>query len=467
MTTPDLDKLQRKIDALPSATGDEVKRTKERWANIPQLHDEALYGPIGHYVSALAPDTEASPAGILAAAITTMGAMLGRGPHCMIEGAPHHARFMMLLVGPTSAGRKGTALHHGCTRLIRAVDPAFLSRTVSGLSSGEGLIELVRDATPDGEGPGARGHPGVTDKRLLVKQGEAAGMFKVMERDGNSLSPRLREAWDGDDLQIMTRSAPMLATAPHICLAAAITPTEFLRSLKAVEVQNGLANRFTPFWCEKENQLPFGGGSESWEIKASLNELKVALDRSRRMGLVGWAPDGRDWWAHHYALLATPQVAGVLGALLARGAPIVQRLALLFAVLDGENTRSRVHCEAAHAVWRYIEGTWRAIYSSADALSDRAQKLLAALNAAGAAGIQKAECRGHLGSGNIAAEDVAAALGELREAGLARPHRLAGKGRPAELWVSTQYLSGDGRDGQNHEGTDFPTISTTDEEAST
>lgn len=465
MTTPDLEKLQRKIDALPPVTSDDARRTSERWANIPQLHDDALYGPIGHYVGALAPDTEASPAGILAAAITTMGAMIGRGPHGIIEGAPHHARFMMLLVGATSTARKGTALYHGCTRLIKAVDPDFMSRTVSGLSSGEGLIELVRDATPDGEGPGAKGHPGVTDKRLLVKQGEAAGMFKVMERDGNSLSPRLREAWDGDDLQIMTRSAPMRATAPHICLAAAITPSEFLRSLKAVEVQNGLANRITPFWCERERFLPFGG-SDSLEVKAALRELKVALDRSRRIGVVGWAPDGRDWYAEHYSMLAAPQASGVLGALLARGAPIVQRLALLFAVLDGKRTRSRAHCEAALAVWRYIEGTWRAIYASADALSDRAQKLLTALNGAGVAGIQKAECRGLLGSGNISAEDVSSALGELREAGLARPHRLAGKGRPAELWVSTRHLSGYGRDGQKSDEADLPTISTIDEESS-
>ena len=49
----------------------------EERRRIPALDRAALYGPIGDYITALAPHTEASPAGILGASITTMGAMLG------------------------------------------------------------------------------------------------------------------------------------------------------------------------------------------------------------------------------------------------------------------------------------------------------------------------------------------------------------------------------------------------------
>lgn len=434
---------------------------------LAPLKPAALHGPIGQYIRAIAADTEASPAGILAATITTIGAMLGRGPHCMIEGGEHHTRFNVLLVGPSSTGRKGTALHHGVTHVIKAVDSDVFERVVSGLSSAEGLITAVRDASPDGEGPNGKGDPGIPDKRLLVKQGEAAGLFKIMEREGNAISPRLREAWDGDSLQVMTRTAPLKATSPHICFVGCITPGELSRSLKAAELHNGLANRFMVFWCERERFLPHGGNTDRPEVAQALELLRRAVITARTIGRVGWTPSGRTWWEQHYPDLSTPAAGGFLGTLLARGAPMVQRLALLFAVLDCNRDRDVVHCEAAHAVWCYCADTWRALYASADALSDRAQRLLVVLNAAGTDGILKSECRMKLGSGNITAADIDAVLNELREAGLARPHRKAGLGRPAEVWVSTRNLSTgriglDGSEGATPANIlPMPTISTT------
>ncbi len=249
-------------------------------------------------------------------------------------------------------------------------------------------------------------------------------------------------------MQIASRMSAMIASEPHICIVAAITPVEFRRSLKTVEIMNGLANRFMPFFCEREQELPFGGGSPGPWLIRTLAELKYAVDRGRTIGLVTWSDDGRDWWQRHYSELSSPRASGALGTLLARGAPIVQRLALLFAVLDGSIERTKAHCEAAYAVWTYVESTWRAMYSAGGVLSDRAQKLLAILDGAGADGVTKSACRTLLGSGNIPAEDINALLGELREAGLARPHRRAGRGRPAEIWVSVQNLSLNGRNGQ-------------------
>jgi hypothetical protein len=447
MTTPDLKQLDAMIAALaPAKSSGETGAGQ--WADIPLIGEEALYGVIGEYVRAVVQDSEASTAGVLASVITTIGAMLGRGPFCLIEGAPHHARFMTLLVGVSSVGRKGVAMYHGVDRVIGAIDPGFWAQVMSGLSSGEGLIERVRDAALDGEGPRGKADPGVTDKRLLIKQGEAAGLFKVLEREGNTLSARIREAWDGDRMQIASRASAMIATDPHICIVAAITPTEFRRSLKAVEITNGLANRFMPFFCEREQELPFGGGAPGPWLIGTMEELKLAVERGRDIGLVTWSACGREWWQRHYSELTAPRASGALGTLLARGAPIVQRLALLFAVLDGVDQRTAAHCEAAYAIWKYIESTWRALYAAGSVLSDRSQALLAILDNGGAEGVAKSACRTQLGSGNISAEEVNALLGELREAGLARPHRRSGRGRPAEIWVSVRFLSPNGRYGQ-------------------
>ena len=64
--------------------------------------------------------------------------------------------------------------------MFSETDPEWARECLaSGLSSGEGLIESVRDA--DGE------HDGVADKRMLVSQGEFSSVLRVMDRDGNTL----------------------------------------------------------------------------------------------------------------------------------------------------------------------------------------------------------------------------------------------------------------------------------------
>lgn len=68
-----------------------------------------------------------------------------------------------------------------------------------GLASGEGLIYCVRDPVAskkpiraDGEELGIDGHAiadkGVTDKRLLVFEGEFASVLRAQGREGNTRS---------------------------------------------------------------------------------------------------------------------------------------------------------------------------------------------------------------------------------------------------------------------------------------
>ena len=63
---------------------------------------------------------------------------------------------------------------------------------MSGLSSGEGLIWAVRDPGENGDG---QSDSGVADKRRIVLDGEFASTLKVLGRQGNTLSPVIRNAW--------------------------------------------------------------------------------------------------------------------------------------------------------------------------------------------------------------------------------------------------------------------------------
>ena len=124
-------------------------------------------------------------------------------------------------------------------------------RLKGGLSSGEGLINEVRDQRSEWnrkEGREEIVDPGVADKRLMIVEAEFASALAVMERQGSTLSPHIRRAWDGDKLATITRNSPLCATGAHISIIGHITIDELRARLTRTEAANGFANRFLFTW---------------------------------------------------------------------------------------------------------------------------------------------------------------------------------------------------------------------------
>src|SRR5262249_38060429 len=148
----------------------------------PALHADALYGLAGEIVQAIAPHTEADPAAVLAQLLVMFGNAVGTGPHFPLEGDNHRANLFVCLVGRSSRARKGTSRGR-VLQVFRHADADWCKNNlVSGLSSGEGVIWAVRDAVYKREAVKEKGRvtgheeveadPGVSDKRLLVEEGE-------------------------------------------------------------------------------------------------------------------------------------------------------------------------------------------------------------------------------------------------------------------------------------------------------
>src|ERR1039458_1078568 len=135
---------------------------------------------------------------------------------------------------------------------MRDVDAGFVEHCVaSGMSSGEGLIAEVAD-TSENELP-------VGEKRRLVVESEFAQVMKVLAREGNTLSPVIRNAWDGKTLQTMAKNSPLRATGANIGIVGHITKQELLRHITATELANGFFNRFMVVAVQRSKTLPFGG----------------------------------------------------------------------------------------------------------------------------------------------------------------------------------------------------------------
>ena len=131
---------------------------------------------------------------------------------------------------------------------------------------------------------------GVADKRLLVTETEFAQALKAIKREGNTLSPLLRAAWDGQTLEVLTRGKSKLrASNAHVSIVAHITPDELRKLLsQSVEVANGFANRFLGCMVRRSRLLPHGGHVRV--LDALAQPVADALARAKCMGAVRRTP---------------------------------------------------------------------------------------------------------------------------------------------------------------------------------
>jgi len=154
------------------------------------------------------------------------------------------------------------------------IEPEWAGKRIQGgLSSGEGLIWVVRDPIekhePIREDKRITDYqmavidPGVSDKRLFVIEPELAATLKTMTREGSTLSATIRQAWDTGDLRVLTKNSPAQASGAHVSIVGHITRDELLRFSTSTDTANGFANRFLWVCSRRSKLLPEGGNIQS------------------------------------------------------------------------------------------------------------------------------------------------------------------------------------------------------------
>jgi hypothetical protein len=339
------------------------------------LSRAAYVGIFGDVVDALAPQTEADPAALLVQLLTMFGNVIGRTAHFRVEADTHYLNLFLALVGASSKGRKGVSAGRAL-RLFGPVDEGWTKdRQGSGLSSGEGLIHAVRDALEVQKPVRVSGRivdyetviedHGVADKRLYVNEAELASVLKVMMREGNTLSPIVRNAWDGQTLRTMTKNSPLKATGPHISVVGSISQHEVRRYLDATESANGFGNRFLWVCVKRAQYLPDGGGFVP--LDPLVERLRVLVSAAREAGEMQRDAAARRLWHEEYRRLSAGR-PGLLGSITGRAEAQTMRLACLYTLGDGARTVGERHLRAALEVWRYCFDS--AAYVFGEALGD-------------------------------------------------------------------------------------------------
>ena len=325
----------------------ERPKPEEVW---PVLVNEAFHGPAGRAVKTIEPHSEADPVAILLQYLTAFGNAAGHTAYFPVEGDRHTTNLFVAMVGQSSKARKGTSFGR-VKQIIKGADLTWYEdRTKGGLSSGEGLIHEVRDEVRkyDAEEGWKIVDPGVADKRLLVVEPELAGALSVMERHGNTLSPIIRRAWDGDKLTTLTKTSPLKATGAHISIIGHITRDELKARLTRTDIANGFANRFLFACVKRSKSLPFGGRLTEDDIDGMSHDMTGALAFASSAGMMTMSETAANIWRAVYERLSEGQ-DGLLGAVTGRAEAQCIRLAVIYALLDNSVIIKPEHGQH----WRY------------------------------------------------------------------------------------------------------------------
>lgn len=357
--------------------------------NAPRPDPACLYGLVGDVAQAGSSNTEANPFAIAAAMLAYLGTAVGRGPYMPIGDDWNHARLFMVHVGRSSRGRKGTAkkLIFRINNAVKALDEYLVPQVHrGGLSTREGLALMIHDGYKDGKNE----VPAIEDKRLLVVESEFANILHQSKRDGNTLSAALRDAWDGTSIRPAVKTCRVWASDPHIGIIGDVTPSELRGLMHTRELTNGFANRFIFFWAEGDKVLPFPQYTPKDVVDALADRVAQVLrfagaDRhvDKDVMRMEFSPEAASLYARLYRGELRDRSAGEhITGLLDRRAPVLLRLAMLFALTDQTSVIAEDHINAAMAWVRYWVDSVKFIFQSAideagaAATTDMAQRIV-------------------------------------------------------------------------------------------
>ncbi|MDR3043622.1 MAG: DUF6371 domain-containing protein [Desulfovibrio sp.] len=366
--------------------------TLKEWPLFPVA---ACPGIVGEFVSLATRDSEADPAAVCITMLTRFAAEIygyaeGKGPYIHVGETIHPPRLFAVICGNSSKARKGTSLYPVNTLFSRqyclAADVRHLplpARESGGpLSTGEGLACQVRDESEEERQRRQKLNPNEPlrdsgDKRLMIQDEEFASGLACTKREGNTLSMGLRCFWDSGDYAPLTKNNPVRVKNAHISIITHITMQELAVVLADVQAFNGFGNRF--LWiCARRSKLVALPSQMPMENIAPLqNELWRRIGHAQQCGLVTMAARAKEQWESVYPELSKEH-SGLAGCIINRAEAQTMRLALIYALLDGQNTIDSRHLDAALALWGYAQAS--ALYIFGDKAADPLEeKILEAL----------------------------------------------------------------------------------------
>jgi|GEM_PF-4194283 len=448
LTGEDLDDIPRQIEnafreprtplgakPVPVDTSDEVDSIPLQTRQWPSRPNTMLsHGVVGDLLARAEAETEADPVAIAVTFLVSLGNVIGRGPHAIVDGNRHGVNLFATIVGGTSEGRKGTSMSI-VRAVFRDIDEEWVRNCrTPGLTSGEGLIDLVRDdvySIKENKKTGAVesyiSAPGVNDKRLIFECQEFAAVMRAGKSERSTLFPTMREAWDGQDLRTPTKNNPRRVTDPHISGVAHITPEELFKLQTDADIYGGTWNRFLWIGARRARLCPHGGNFE--DLRDIQDRVRSTVNHALNVGQMRRTEAANRLWEAEYYRRADNLPGGIVGAILGRAEAQILRLSMLAALCRGETMVDEVDLAAALDLWKYADETVRSLFGHNE--DPIVQRIVQAVR--DSPGISRSELH-RAAAKTMAAVAFVAALSRAASTGGIIPEIIETAGRPREEW---------------------------------
>jgi hypothetical protein len=391
-------------------------RPIQRPVGWPVLAASAFHGPIGEAVKGVEAHTEADPAAVLTTLLSYAGSLIGKDTFFELSGIEFRANLFMLIIGPTSIGKKGTSLHLA----KKLLGTGHEVRELSGLASGESVITELAE-------------PNESSCNVLIIEEEFGRLLESAGRNGSTLSMHVRLLFDGNPLARRTVEGSSRVSDYHAGLLGHITPPELKLRLSQSDQTNGLANRlmmiasYSPrivIWDDQGRP-----GSNVGPAVRITNLASIATAGSKR-GRIQISDDAWDLLSR----IHLNRELSLDNALIARLETQLCRLALVYAVMDGAEEVEVVHVEAARAVVEYAKATTELFFPE-NQFGVTARQLLMLIREAESDGLTLSQM-GKLFSGHLDPAVRNSALKELLDAQLIVEEVVGSDGRPARKYTA-------------------------------
>ncbi len=329
----------------------------------PKWSNDILYGDSGRIILKASEYCESHPAGMLVDLLTSLGSIIGRGPYFAIGDTKHYTNEFFIRVGRTARSRKGTG-RDTTDELMKLVDPVWYStRTESGFGSGEAIIGRIKD--PFEQTIKQRDNtframlvPGVADKRLCIREGEAASILVLASRADSRADIIIRNGWDGKPLTNVVKGMDKTGVntsarceCPHLSISADTTINELRAKMPEGAEANGFGNRFLYVYVDRTKDCPQGAPMMDWSTEA-LN-LREVTEFARKVERMPKSPSARNWWSDNYTRIEHDVFPGLAGLMTARASAHISRLAMIYALIDLQDEIQVDHFLAAKRLWDY------------------------------------------------------------------------------------------------------------------
>ena len=256
---------------------------------------------------------------------------------------------------------------------------------------------------------------------------EFASGLACTKREGNTLSMGIRCFWDSGDYSPLTKSNPVTVKGAHINIVTHITMQELAVCLAEVQAFNGFGNRFLWICARRSKLVALPSPMPENELAPIQRELWRIIAKAQKSGAIGMTSQCLDYWKSIYPDLSREHT-GLVGNIINRAEAQTIRLALAYALLDGQDSINETHLRAALVMWKYAEES--AFYIFGDKTADPLEvKILEALKNGPltATELSALLCR------NIPKERLQPLLQQMEARQVITVHKQKGCGRPRQI----------------------------------